>query len=113
VYNHQVLRVIWVPPKESRQVLGGLLAVSILVSMLVMFMFWKTNPTCRLQDECSEACKAGPSCPTKNSRFSNMTVIVWKKPATETDEWSDCKASAIKWMSSPQSVRQMDCLKVP
>lgn len=102
VQSHQVLRVIWVPPGQSREVLGGLLGVSILVSMLVMFMFWHTNPICKQQDACYDACGTPSVCTQTTSPNTGFTVnIMLKNSSISNDKWTPCFNTAVNWLATP------------
>lgn len=106
VYNHQVLRVIWVPPGENRQVLLGYLGVSTLVSMLVMFLFWHTSAVCKLQDACNELCTSSNSCVRQVSPYDKMTVNILNATQYSTKEnWAKCLKSAQQWRQTPGNVR--------
>jgi hypothetical protein len=106
IHSHQVLRVIWVPPGESREVLAGLLGVSILVSMLVMFMFWHTNPVCKQQDMCNDACGEPSVCPHATSPYLGMTVnIMYSNASLSAYRYGECSATAINWANKPGNVR--------
>lgn len=106
LHNHQVLRVIFVPPGESREVLAGLLGISILVSMLVMFLFWSTSPVCKTQDACQEACGEPSICKTFTSPYSGMLAnLLLRNSSIDADDWDKCHATAVKWLSAPGNVR--------
>lgn len=102
--HHQVTRVYFVPPGESREVLAGLLAVSVLISMCIMFSMWSTNPICRLQDTCQEGCRATGACPSGTSPY-NFTTNIWMKPTTQNSDWDRCLKTAINWRAHPGNVR--------
>lgn len=105
LWSHQVLRVYWVPPGESRTVLGGLLGVSILISMLVMFMFWHTSPVCRQQDACNDLCSDSQKCGTSVSTYSNMSVnLLHRNDSSSFDAWPSCLQSAQDWQKKPGNV---------
>jgi len=114
VWSHQVLRVFWVPPGEQREVLAGILGVSILVSMLVMFMFWHTSPVCKAQDACAQMCEGLNFCNQTTSPYDGMLVnIIWKNTSSTKEQWGACRASAQKWLQSPGTVRLVQLGGIP
>lgn len=106
LWKHQVLRVYFVPPGEDRGFLGGLLGISILISMLVMFMFWHTSAICKQQDACNELCSDSKLCTTSISSYGNMSVnILHQNTSVNYDAWPSCLQSASDWQSKPGNVR--------
>lgn len=93
------------PPGEDRGYLGGLLGISVLISMMVMFMFWHTNAVCKQQDACNELCTDSGKCLASTSVYNNMSVNLLNKTTSSSfDAWPNCLQTASDWLKKPGNV---------